>query len=202
MVVNLSYDKTRSLERIEHEKNQIDRIEDILSAIQKCEQLIESQSELRDIINTFVQLKKEYADEFLIFNLSQLAIPLFTPSLKEKMSKWRPFNNNKDLQNDETTSILYCRDIYSDIKSLFSNSRQSINPFHRLIWETWMFSFRKLIAQENIRECAERCVDILNSWSSLIPKYVLDNILDQFILTKLIYEIEIWNPLVDVVSTN
>lgn len=97
MVINLSYDKTRSLERIEQEKIEIDRIEDILLSIQKCEQLIESQSELKDIINTFVQLKKDYADEFLIFNLSQLALPLFTPSLKDKMSRWRPFYN-KDFE--------------------------------------------------------------------------------------------------------
>ena len=47
---------------------------------------------MRQMINIFTDLKRDYPDEFLIFNLYQLAIPLFTPLLRQRMSRWRPFH--------------------------------------------------------------------------------------------------------------
>jgi hypothetical protein len=63
-----------------------------------------------------------------------------------------------------------------------------------------MYAFRKLLLQESIRACADTCVDILNAWSKLLPKYIFENILEQLVLVKLRYEVEAWNPLVDPVS--
>ena len=94
---------------------------------------------------------------------------------------------------------MYCYDLYADLKNIFRDSNHSINPFHRLIWETWMLSFRKLIQQESIRHATGKCVLILEKWSNLLPKYILENIIEQHILVKLNYEVESWNPLIDTV---
>lgn len=199
MVVNLNYEERRNRERLDQQQAQIDKLEGILEVVEHCERLLETTSDMRQLMNMFIGLKRDYADEFLIFNLYELAIPLFSPLLKQKMSQWRPFASDK---NTETSDPLYCLDIYSDLKDLFrAESYQSaVNPFHRLIWETWMVSFRKLLLQESIRACADTCVDILNAWSRVLPKYVYENVLEQLVLVKLRYEVEVWNPLVDPVS--
>ena len=120
---------------------------------------------------------------------------------------WIFFNSNysslsPDLTDQFETDPLFCLDLYADLKDLFrAESYQSaVNPFHRLVWETWMYAFRKLLLQESIRACADTCVDILNAWSKLLPKYIFENILEQLVLVKLRYEVEAWNPLVDPVS--
>lgn len=198
MVVNLNYEERRNHERLVQQQAQIDKLESILEVVERCERLVETTSDMRQMMNIFIGLKREYADEFLIFNLYQLAIPLFTPLLKQKMNQWRPFASDKT----EASDPLYCLDIYSDLKDLFrAESYQSaVNPFHRLIWETWMASFRKLLLPESIRACADTCVDILNAWSRVLPKYVYESVLEQLVLVKLRYEVEVWNPLVDPVS--
>lgn len=203
MVVNLNYEERRNRERLDQQQAQIDKLESILEVVERCERLLETTSDMRQMMNIFVGLKRDFADEFLIFNLYQLAIPLFTPLLKQKMNQWRPFARDKTETSAQFESDpFYCLDIYSDLKDLFrAESYQSaVNPFHRLIWETWMVSFRKQLLQESIRACTDTCVDILNAWSRVLPKYVYENILEQLVLVKLRYEVEVWNPLVDPVS--
>ena len=120
MVITLDYEESKHRQRIIEERDQIDKIENILEVIQKCETLLEAnQADLRQIMNIFIQLKSEYEDEFLIFNLSQLAIPLFTPILKQRLTKWRPFDDVVTTVDDVVTDPLFCFDIYADIKDLF-----------------------------------------------------------------------------------
>jgi tuftelin-interacting protein 11 len=208
MVVSLNYEENCHRERLIAQKAQIEKIQDILAIIEICEsQLSDSTKEtsIQDLISTFVNLKREYTDEFIIFNLSQLAIPLFTPMLKKKMSRWNPFLEDLMSSSRAENEILFCYDIFAELQDLFKDSssyqsgNNSINPYHRLVWDTWMFSFRKLLYQENLKTCGNRCVEILSSWSKLIPKYINENILEQIVLAKLNYEVDAWNPLVDVI---
>ena len=99
MIVSLSYEEKRSKERVRAEQEQIDKIKNLLGVIEKCEQLVKEDSvTLNDLIDIFQDLQTNYADEFLIFNLSQVAIPLLVPLLNKRMIRWSPFEeDNKDI---------------------------------------------------------------------------------------------------------
>ena len=99
MIVSLSYEEKRSRERVRAEQEQIDKIKNLLDVIDKCEQLVkEDNVTLNDLIDIFQDLQTNYADEFLIFNLSQVAIPLLLPLLNKRMIRWSPFEeDNKDI---------------------------------------------------------------------------------------------------------
>jgi tuftelin-interacting protein 11 len=99
MIVSLSYEEKRSRERVRAEQEQIDKIKNLLGVIDKCEQLVKEDSvTLNDLIDIFQDLQTNYADEFLIFNLSQVAIPLLVPLLNKRMIRWSPFEeDNKDI---------------------------------------------------------------------------------------------------------
>lgn len=42
-------------------------------------------------------------------------------------------------------------------------------------------------------------VDLLDCWESLLPDWVIENILDLFILPKIQKEVDGWNPLTDLI---
>lgn len=45
----------------------------------------------------------------------------------------------------------------------------------------------------------EPLIELLEHWMPLLPKWILENILDMLILPKLTLEVEEWNPLTDTV---
>jgi tuftelin-interacting protein 11 len=162
-----------------------------------------------DLIALFEEFKINYADEFIIFNLSQMALPLLIPALKNKMKIWKPFDQISKKKTSENLSechmLLYCHDVYRNLKELLGdknfnfNQQQAMNPYHRILWETWVIVLRKLIGEESIRNISIECADLIKKWSDIVPGWIVEHLLDQVVLPKLISEVEDWNPLVDTV---
>ena len=149
------------------------------------------------MIGIFRDIQENYSDEFIIFNLSQLAIPLLTPVLKKRMDMWDPFETlivddteNTDPQSNE---IDYCKSMYANLKELLKDAPQTqdkssnINPYHRIVWDTWMPTFRRNISDVNLKnkEYSIKCVDVLNEWFNLLPSWIIANIIEQIIIPKL-----------------
>ena len=61
-----------------------------------------------------------------------------------------------------------------------------------------MPAFRGLVGQWACKN-SEPMVTLLNSWEPLLPEWIMDNILDQLILPKIHKEVEMWNPLTDLI---
>lgn len=220
MIVSLTYDEKKSRDAASREKANVDRLTNLLDALSKCEKSVHSSNvTLSDLIEAFQTLKTDYADEFIIYNLYQLAIPLFTPVLKRKMSEWSPFDqshspthtiDDDEDDKDDPVSPIYCASFYLKIKEILSDSsivmdikqekgRFNLKPYHRVVWETWMPAFRRLMLDIRLKMYSVECVDLLNAWTKygLLPNWVLENILDQIVLPKLNEEVEEWNPLTD-----
>jgi tuftelin-interacting protein 11 len=173
-----------------------------------------------ELVEMFQDLKRSFPDEFIVYNLGQVSIPLFTPLLKKKMNIWQPFEVKHDEEANSEVEIIdqdgnsnkeitYCCDIYSSLSSLLAdvnidygsreNSKNKINmkPYHRIVWETWMPSFRKALMNASLKHNACECVDLLTVWSKAIPSWIMENIIDQFVQPKLSNEVDEWNPLTD-----
>ena len=113
-------------------------------------------SNIDTLIDMYEEVHQKYPDEFIIFDLWNMATPLFTPFLKRKMLQWRPFDENQyesDDKNFNPRDFLYCFDYYSTLKEVLKNSnykngQNSMHPFHRILWETWMPAFRGLLLQK------------------------------------------------------
>ncbi len=83
-------------------------------------------------------------------------------------------------------------------KSAKGTESKQIDPYHGLIWHAWMPAFRGLVGQWACKN-SEPMVTLLNSWEPLLPEWIMDNILDQLILPKIQKEVEMWNPLTDLI---
>lgn len=160
---------------------------------------------LDELIDIFQDLQTNYPDECLIFNLSQMAIPLLTPLLKRKMKQWSPFEIVLDSEGQtDTHSLSYCWEVFSDVKGLLSDQSSnyessSINLYHRLVWETWMPAFRRILSEISVKEYSIECADLITKWIPLLSSWIVENILEQVILPKLTSEVEEWNPLTDTI---
>ena len=73
-----------------------------------------------------------------------------------------------------------------------------MDPYDRLVWEIWMPIFRRAVTIWSPRQC-DPLINILESWMPLLPIWILDNILDQLVLPRLQYEVDVWDPTVDTV---
>ena len=150
----------------------------ILIFLKRCEKVAhQSNITAYELIDMFKQIQLNYADEFLIFNLSQMIIPMLTPLLKKKMSVWRPFEvDNADQDMDKSGSLVYMYDTYVDLKNMLKDhtttSKGEMNAFNRLLWETWMPAFRQLVSQISVKTYSIECVDIINKWYPLLPTWL------------------------------
>jgi hypothetical protein len=175
---------------METEHEQIMRLKVLLQVLENCENSLKQDDiTVYDLIEIFQELKDEYSNEFMMFELSRLAIPLLTPVIKEKFKLWEPFSSDDEASDEKDyRNIAYCYEIFSSVKTLLtSDNNQDIKLYYQIIWETWMPKFRNELNQQNIRSCVNKCVDLLNKWSShLIPNSIVENIIQQIILPKVI----------------
>lgn len=200
MIVSMRNEEKRTSEKIEQEKRQIDSIQKIIELIDKCEKMTidTSKANISDLIDMFKYLKNNFYQEYKVYNLSELCLPLLVPIFSRLYTNWNPFN-------DEDNKVLYLEN-YREWKTILedansSSHRHQMDTFHRLLWESWMPSVRFAIQRHNIRECLS-IIDFIDAWSSIVPYWMIENILEQFILPKLTSEVENWNPLTDTVPVH
>ncbi|GFY44287.1 tuftelin-interacting protein 11 [Trichonephila inaurata madagascariensis] len=129
-----------------------------------------------------------------MYNLSDLAITIVVPLVQKLMKDWNPLEQKH-----------HCIDIFQDWKALLECSspvsgyrgvEQELQPYHRLVWDVWMPPVRKAILDWNARNWSP-LVELLDTWTPLLPPWVLDNVIEQLVLPRLQKEVEAWNPLTD-----
>ncbi|XP_006007268.1 tuftelin-interacting protein 11 [Latimeria chalumnae] len=199
MVVNLSHECEKLSEVLAQEEKTINKLNQILEVVEDCEKRLQPDSEnpltLDMCVNIFEMLQDKYYEEYKLFELAELAVAIVYPLLREYFKNWDPLKDS-----------LYGIDIMAKWRTLLENDQLrhggldviSMDPYHRLMWEVWIPYVRNIVSQWQPRNCGPM-VDFLDSWRSLIPTWVLENILDQLIFPKLQKEVENWNPLTDTV---
>ena len=207
MILSMLNEEKRINEKIEEEKHHIDKINSLYQFIEDCETKISTGDvDIKDVIEMFKIIKKDYYNEYKIYNLSDLSLPLLIPVINEYYANWNPF------VNEDTRSL--CYDIFNQLKNLLEDSNslvisnklnsfmrqqhQQIDSYYRLIWEAWMPSVRKSLLNYNIKNC-NSVIDFIELWMPLLPQWIIENILEQLIMPKLTQEVENWNPLIDTV---
>ncbi|KAL1481145.1 hypothetical protein MTO96_050427, partial [Rhipicephalus appendiculatus] len=173
-------------------RHELDRLEELITAEEKQERRLAKLSELvqtmversqedhaepltlEDCATMFHTLQDEFYEEYKMYGLSDLAITLLCPMVKKELESWSP------LKERDAHVSLFCR----------------TTPYHYLVWETWMPPVRQAILDWSPRNC-DPLIELLETWMPLLPRWMLENILDQFVLIKLQTEVEAWNPLTD-----
>ncbi|KAL3242180.1 hypothetical protein MRX96_047801 [Rhipicephalus microplus] len=193
-------------------RHELDRLEELITAEEKQERRLAKLSELvqamvdrsqedhaepltlEECATMFHTLQDEFYEEYKMYGLSDLAITVICPMVKKELESWSP------LKERDAHVGLFCRwrdllEIYGSRTHDHRNAPED-DPYHYLVWETWMPPVRQAILDWSPREC-DPLIELLETWMPLLPRWMLENILDQFVLMKLQTEVEAWNPLTD-----
>jgi tuftelin-interacting protein 11 len=171
----------------------------------------------------YQKLLNEYAAEFEKYNLDEIVVGAITPLVKRMAASWKPLEdptfllptfkswqnalkvNNSNLgfemQLDKfgsaTTAIksvdLYviltpCHDLVTHLCR-----EKPMTPFESLLWSVWLPKVRTAFNNDWSPADPQPAVKLYESWSSLVPAFIRDNILDQLVLPKIQKAIADWN---------
>nr|XP_033784391.1 tuftelin-interacting protein 11 [Geotrypetes seraphini] len=198
MVINLTHEIEKLSDVLAHEETAISNLSKVMEVVEECENRMQPGSEnpltLDESAEIFETLEEKYYEEYRMSERTDLAGAIVYPLVKDYFKNWDPLK-------DRT----YGLELMSKWKIILEEGQLShsaqetaMDPYHRLIWDTWIPYIRNVVVQWQPRNCAPM-VDFLDSWVHLIPIWILDNILDQLIFPKLQKEVENWNPLTDTV---
>ncbi|KAG1687952.1 Tuftelin-interacting protein 11 [Nymphon striatum] len=201
MIISRNHQEENLDKLLISEKRQIIALEKIIEMIESVS-LEKDQTDdltpLQSVSDVFQKLQTDYYEEYRMFELSDLAVPLVFPLITKELEGWNPLQPG---DNEIFKRFKEWKDILeeSQTKNNFSNHKDGYlsDRYHRLIWDVWMPVLRKTVTNEwNVREC-DPLIEFLETWMPIIPQWVMANILDQLVLPRLQNEVENWNPLTD-----
>ncbi|CAF0724669.1 unnamed protein product [Didymodactylos carnosus] len=204
-IITLNYEKEKLEKKLNDEEKQISHLDELMGIIDRCEERFNSQdihdpNDLFFLQTIFDELRRDFSKEYSQYHLSDLAVPVLHPYMKQYLSTWQPLSTSVS-DNDELIELFskwraVLEDENDDITMISLSSMQNLDPYHRLLWEIWMPKVRQCILNWNPRE-SDKLIDFLEHWLPCIPLWILDNILDQLIIPRLQREVDLWNPLTD-----
>jgi hypothetical protein len=79
-------------------------------------------------------------------------------------------------------------------------SQKPMTPFESLLWNIWLPKVRTAINNEWSPKTPQPAIRLYEAWSTFLPPFIRDNMLDQLILPKVQKAIADWNMKIDHVS--
>ena len=68
-----------------------------------------------------------------------------------------------------------------------------MTPFESLLWNVWLPKVRSTINNEWLPEEPQPAVRLYETWSTFLPPFIRDNVLDQLVLPKVKKAVADWN---------
>jgi tuftelin-interacting protein 11 len=176
---------------VELEKKYIETLEDVEELVQQLTNTDDPPS-LEEAEKIFRELKLNFPNEFKEFGLGNLVPGIIAPLISASMRNWSPL--------DEPTGHVSVIKKWSDLLDYKNSSSSTVfEPYPALVWSTVVPCFRKAAADWNPKNHTQMAA-LLDAWSSLLPEWMLDNVLEQIVLTRLTQTVTEWDPLTDIVA--
>ncbi|KAH7890776.1 TFP11-domain-containing protein [Phlebopus sp. FC_14] len=163
---------------------------------------------LDDFSPLFSQLLVNFSKEFDRYRLDEIVVAAIAPTVRRVVAQWNPLKNPSTLVSTFRTWKQALR--INDVEQRPQNQVEvygapasaiplpavetSMTPFESLIWTVWLPKVRTCINNEWAPEDPTPAVKFYETWSSFLPLFVRDNILDQLILPKVIKAVADWSP--------
>ncbi|XP_071492519.1 tuftelin-interacting protein 11-like [Diadema antillarum] len=199
MIVNLQHEREKTGKVLEQEEAVIKRLSTVLEVVESLAERSqpghENPATLNDFEETLRQLREEMTEEWKAFQLVDLTVALVFPLIRREIQNWDPISDSKK----HVELFQTWKDIIDAPDCLMTTADcPSITAYERLVWEELMPFVRRSMAAWNVHDC-DPPIEFLENWLPLVPRWILNNILDQLILPKLQRAVEQWNPLTDIV---
>ncbi|XP_066146544.1 septin-interacting protein 1 [Euwallacea fornicatus] len=195
-MVALKQEEIAVKETIVQEEKMVDNLKYIVTIVDKLMDPIQDYS-LGQIGEIFKGLLKDFPEEYLRYELGELAPGLVGPLLTSALASWNPLQQPT-----------YYVDFYSHWKAILEEPKHrtgtiegnkvGIQPYDSLIWHTWVPVMRTCIRSWSPRDC-DPMISLIEAWKPILPLWILNNTFDQMIMPRMLEEVKRWNPLTDII---
>ncbi|KAJ9104009.1 hypothetical protein QFC19_004143 [Naganishia cerealis] len=158
------------------------------------------EADFNQLIEEFRAEYDEYdLDEVLVGAISQVLAPFFreyeplkgSDVLLKSLQRWKRAYRYSETDRSEVRSV----EVYGATRLPNENGSQAgvMTPFESLIYHLWLPKVRSAINNDWEVTDPQPAVDLVESWGPLLPRFVLDNVIDQLILPKVYKEVRDWS---------
>ncbi|XP_065075830.1 septin-interacting protein 1 [Ochlerotatus camptorhynchus] len=171
-----------------------DYIHTLEGALDLVKALVEPESgsvSLEECERIFIRIQTGFPSEYKEFGLADLAPGVVAPMIAARLKEWNPFVDptlHLDLFK-RWRSILGCSD---------TEKRNLLDPYSGLVWSGVIPSIRSAATTWDPR-LHQPMIALLDAWAPLLPSWILDNILEQIVMSKLTSAVGDWDPLTDTI---
>ncbi|TFK75000.1 TFP11-domain-containing protein [Pluteus cervinus] len=155
----------------------------------------------------FTKLIYEYAPEFDQYALDEIVVAAIAPLVRRMVNTWNPLEDPSFFVTTFRTwrkalkvNTLEDKPIQSDVSIYGSaleaqvESQKTMTPFESLLWNVWLPKVRTSLNNNWSPDDPTSAIRLYEAWSTFLPPFIRDNIMDQLILPKVHKAVLDWNP--------
>ncbi|CAI5443303.1 unnamed protein product [Caenorhabditis angaria] len=195
----LEYDRKQIKNALENEENEQKKIENVYSLINGF--AAGNNAGMNECQELMRKLRNEYPNEYRIYSLESVAIPVVLPLLQKFFENWRPLDPEHVIYGVELmrewNEILTGGESMKSTFGMNKSSFDEIPAYDRLIWEGWLPSLRKSTLSWDPRDEMEEMMNLIETWIPLLPNWIKENILEQLIIPRINERVNNWDPTKD-----
>ncbi|KAE9398533.1 TFP11-domain-containing protein [Gymnopus androsaceus JB14] len=166
---------------------------------------------LDDFSLLFYKLTTDFEAEFDRYRLDEVVVAAIAPLVRRMVAQWQPLEDPKAFVStfrnwrralrvnvDETPPETQV-DVYGT-KTLTAapvQIQKPMTPFESLLWNVWLPKVRTAINNEWSPKAPQPALKLYEAWSTFLPPFIRDNMLDQLILPKVQKAVADWNAKLD-----
>ncbi|KAG6821212.1 hypothetical protein H0H93_004033 [Arthromyces matolae] len=162
----------------------------------------------------FYSLVDQFSHEFERYRLDEIVVAAIAPIVRRMVADWDPLQDPLAFVSTFRTWRRALRintvekppdsqvEVYGSNTTHITPSpiEQTMTPFESLLWNVWLPKVRTSINNDWLPEIPNPAVKLYEAWSTFLPPFIRDNLLDQLILPKVQKTVDNWNPKKDQVS--
>ncbi|KAF7983380.1 hypothetical protein HWV62_22381 [Athelia sp. TMB] len=209
----------RLRKKIEQEAELISRLQQISLDVEQINAQAKEMASIYEVSldpfsPLFSKLLVEFPNEFDRYRLDEIVVAAITPSVRRMVAQWNPleeptafistFRNWRqalklgDAEEKPQGQV----DVYGTRTyiSPASQVEKSMTPFESLLWNVWLPRLRTSLNNDWAPQDPTPAVKLYEAWSTFLPPFIRDNVLDQLILPKVHKAVTDWSARKDTVS--
>ncbi|KAF8587943.1 TFP11-domain-containing protein [Ramaria rubella] len=203
----------RLRQKVQEEAELIERLQNvhlIVDEMQAKSQLSSGDYEhSMDVFSPYIEkLVTEFANEYHVYRLDEIVVAAIAPTVRLSLASWQPLHDPTLLTDvfrrwrralkftvtEEKADLEV--DVYGvrTLKAKPLAQDLTMTPYESLIWNAWLPKVRSCINNDWSPLDANPVVQLYEAWSTILPPFIRDNVLDQLVLPKVQKGIAEWQP--------
>ncbi|KAH9479550.1 G-patch domain-containing protein [Psilocybe cubensis] len=214
----VAVEDARLRKRVEDEADLISRLQQIQIVANDIQTIAKELSSLYEVsldpLSPPIQkLINEYSSEYDKYALDDIVVGAIAPVMRRIVTSWNPLEDpssflptfrswRRALKINEEPAPETKLDLYGSktISTRPTELEQQMTPFESLLWNVWLPKVRTSINNDWSPEEPNKAVKLYEAWSTFLPSFIRDNLLDQLILPKVQKSVANWNAKLATVS--